>query len=141
MRWTNGLYKSTVHRVMSKPGAPARYSVPFFFSINYDAQVEALPERDPGAARADLDRGGKVKRRGARIPAPPPSSTVRRHVSRDWERLHGAVRSLGAAEQARGRPHRCCGGGPLVGGRRSLFHGRLGPRLVAAGRCGAGRHR
>jgi isopenicillin N synthase-like dioxygenase len=48
MRWTNSLYKSTVHRVVSKPGAPARYSVPFFFSINYDAQVEALPEQAVG---------------------------------------------------------------------------------------------
>jgi hypothetical protein len=48
MRWTNGLYKSTVHRVVSKPGTPARYSVPFFFSINYDAEVEALPERTVG---------------------------------------------------------------------------------------------
>lgn len=48
MRWTNGLYKSTVHRVLSKPGAPARYSVPFFFSINYDAEVGPLPERSVG---------------------------------------------------------------------------------------------
>jgi isopenicillin N synthase-like dioxygenase len=48
MRWTNGLYKSTVHRVMSKSGAPARYSVPFFFSINYDAEVGPLPERSVG---------------------------------------------------------------------------------------------
>ena len=48
MRWTNGLYQSTVHRVMSKPGAAARYSVPFFFSINYDAEVQALPEHAVG---------------------------------------------------------------------------------------------
>lgn len=57
MLWTNGLYKSTIHRVVSRPGtcvdpktgeqilegSAARYSVPFFFSINYDAEVEALP--------------------------------------------------------------------------------------------------
>ena len=48
MRWTNGLYKSTIHRVVSKPGAGERYSVPFFFSINYDADVEALPEEVVG---------------------------------------------------------------------------------------------
>ena len=33
---------------MSKAGAPARYSVPFFFSINYDADVTPLPERSVG---------------------------------------------------------------------------------------------
>jgi isopenicillin N synthase-like dioxygenase len=48
MRWTNGLYKSTVHRVVSKPGCGERYSVPFFFSINYDAEVTPLPERIVG---------------------------------------------------------------------------------------------
>lgn len=48
MRWTNGLYKSTVHRVVSKPGSSERYSVPFFFSINYDADVSPLPENAVG---------------------------------------------------------------------------------------------
>ncbi|ETI23473.1 hypothetical protein G647_05275 [Cladophialophora carrionii CBS 160.54] len=48
MRWTNGLYKSTIHRVVSRPGSGERYSVPFFFSINYDADVEALPEEVVG---------------------------------------------------------------------------------------------
>ena len=43
-RWTNGLYKSTIHRVISKAGSQERYSVPTFFSINYDADVEPLPE-------------------------------------------------------------------------------------------------
>ncbi|KIX10501.1 uncharacterized protein Z518_01584 [Rhinocladiella mackenziei CBS 650.93] len=51
MRWTNGLYKSTIHRVVSKPGAGERYSVPFFFSINYDSEVTALPERCVGKSR------------------------------------------------------------------------------------------
>lgn len=41
-RWTNGMYKSTVHRVVNRT-ARERYSVPFFFSINYDETVETLP--------------------------------------------------------------------------------------------------
>jgi len=51
MRWTNGLYKSTIHRVMSKPGAGERYSVPFFFSINYDSEVRPLPEGVVGESK------------------------------------------------------------------------------------------
>ncbi|KAK5117528.1 hypothetical protein LTR62_004950 [Meristemomyces frigidus] len=42
MRWTNGVYKSTVHRVVNRT-RDERYSVPFFFSINYDQTVETLP--------------------------------------------------------------------------------------------------
>ncbi|KAG9745345.1 Clavaminate synthase-like protein, partial [Aureobasidium melanogenum] len=42
MRWTNGVYKSTIHRVVNRT-TKERYSVPFFFSINYDQQVETLP--------------------------------------------------------------------------------------------------
>lgn len=41
-RWTNDVYKSTVHRVVNRT-ARERYSVPFFFSINYEETVETLP--------------------------------------------------------------------------------------------------
>ena len=39
MRWTNGKFKSTIHRVVNRT-KQERYSVPFFFSINYDQIVE-----------------------------------------------------------------------------------------------------
>ncbi|KAK4635308.1 2-oxoglutarate-Fe(II) type oxidoreductase hxnY [Fulvia fulva] len=42
MRWTNGVYISTVHRVVNRT-THERYSVPFFFNINYDQTVETLP--------------------------------------------------------------------------------------------------
>lgn len=42
MRWTNGVYKSTIHRVVNRTDKE-RYSIPLFFSINYDETVETLP--------------------------------------------------------------------------------------------------
>lgn len=68
MRWTNGLYKSTIHRVVSRPvkgpdgnvkGSEARYSVPFFFSIDYDAEVEWLPEDVVGVSSFERVRAGE----------------------------------------------------------------------------------
>lgn len=41
-RWTGGLYKSTVHRVVMRKRREERFSVPFFFSVNYDAKVGVL---------------------------------------------------------------------------------------------------
>ncbi|KNG87002.1 putative 2OG-Fe(II) oxygenase family oxidoreductase [Aspergillus nomiae NRRL 13137] len=46
MRMTNGLYKSTIHRVVNYTGKE-RYSVPFFFSFNYDEIVETIPSCIP----------------------------------------------------------------------------------------------
>ena len=41
-RWSNGLYKSTVHRVLTS-GEKERYSMPFFFEPSFDTVVECLP--------------------------------------------------------------------------------------------------
>ena len=68
MRWTNGLYQSTIHRVVSRPtkaadgtlqGSESRYSVPFFFSINYDADVEPLPEHAVGVSNFQNLKAGE----------------------------------------------------------------------------------
>lgn len=41
-RWTNDLYKSTPHRVVNR-GNMIRYSIPFFYDLNYHTRVECLP--------------------------------------------------------------------------------------------------
>jgi isopenicillin N synthase-like dioxygenase len=42
-RWSNGRFKSNPHRVINKASDRARYSIPFFYTPNYEAQIEALP--------------------------------------------------------------------------------------------------
>jgi len=47
-RWTNGLYRSNVHRVINANAtARDRYSIPFFYSPNYHARIEAVPGTVP----------------------------------------------------------------------------------------------
>jgi isopenicillin N synthase-like dioxygenase len=41
-RWTNGLFRSTQHRVLTV-GDAERYSVPFFYEPNFDTVVQCLP--------------------------------------------------------------------------------------------------
>jgi isopenicillin N synthase-like dioxygenase len=58
--WSNGLYKSTLHRVVHR-GSNYRVSTPFFFEPNFDAIVAPLPaalrlqERPANANPHDLD--------------------------------------------------------------------------------------
>ncbi len=42
-RWTNGAFRSTLHRVISTSGRE-RYSIAYFFEPAFDAVVEALPQ-------------------------------------------------------------------------------------------------
>jgi isopenicillin N synthase-like dioxygenase len=42
-RWTNGMFKSTKHRVLTA-GDAERYSIPFFYEPNFDTRVECLAQ-------------------------------------------------------------------------------------------------
>jgi len=46
-RWSNGRWRSTMHRVVRRPGEPMRQSIAHFCAPNYDAVVSALPNCVP----------------------------------------------------------------------------------------------
>ncbi|KAH7913970.1 Clavaminate synthase-like protein [Hygrophoropsis aurantiaca] len=41
-RWTNDVFKSTVHRAINQSGTE-RYSIPLFFGTDYDVKLEPIP--------------------------------------------------------------------------------------------------
>ncbi|PCH40421.1 Clavaminate synthase-like protein [Wolfiporia cocos MD-104 SS10] len=41
-RWTNDVFKSTVHRAINRSGV-RRYSIPLFFGTDYDVRLEPIP--------------------------------------------------------------------------------------------------
>ncbi|KAF8558271.1 Clavaminate synthase-like protein [Imleria badia] len=41
-RWTNDLFKSTLHRAINASGQE-RYSIPVFFGVDYDVKLEPIP--------------------------------------------------------------------------------------------------
>src|SRR2546426_5887742 len=42
-RWTNGLYRSNMHRVKNRSTTRERYSMPFFYGPRPDSRIECLP--------------------------------------------------------------------------------------------------
>ncbi|KAJ7062361.1 2OG-Fe-II oxygenase [Mycena amicta] len=64
-RWTNDVFKSTVHRVTNRSGLE-RYSMPLFFGTDYDVLLEPLPScisADYPAKYEVVTAGEYVKRR------------------------------------------------------------------------------
>jgi 2OG-Fe(II) oxygenase superfamily len=60
-RWTNNLYRSTVHRVINMSGRD-RYSVPFFFDGRSDHLVSCIPTCAGDARRfADVTVRGHLE--------------------------------------------------------------------------------
>ncbi|KAI0320940.1 2OG-Fe-II oxygenase [Amylostereum chailletii] len=64
-RWTNDVFKSTVHRAINRSGVE-RYSIPLFFGTDYDVVLDTLPScvsEDAPAKYAPVLAGDYVKAR------------------------------------------------------------------------------
>jgi isopenicillin N synthase-like dioxygenase len=59
--YTNDLYVSTRHRVQNFSGQE-RYSIPYFFSVNYETVIKPIPElvADGKATKHSVVTAGKV---------------------------------------------------------------------------------
>jgi len=79
-RWTNGMFRSTIHRVVTPQNqsisASDRYSIPFFLEPNFDTVVECLEIccRNPQT--------------GERIPPKYPPTTSGQHLLEKYSQTH-----------------------------------------------------
>ena len=53
-RWTNGVLRSTVHRVVNRKGLE-RYSVPFFAEPGFHSKIECIPSMVPAGENPKFD--------------------------------------------------------------------------------------